>query len=426
MKVLSLFDGMSCGMITLKELGFNIESYKASEIDDYAIQASYYNFPEIQQLGDVKNVNETDIDLLIGGSPCFVAGTKVITSNGYKNIEDIVVGDEVLTHMNRYRKVLRVGGQKKEIYKLRGECVEDTLTTENHPYYIRENNGESEPIWKKVKDLVKGDYLTVVHSDYFINLPFISVENLNYIDDVYNIEVEEDNSYTANDVVVHNCQSFSTAGSQKGMTTVENYELLTLEDYLTLKDLDFKFEGQSYLFWEYVRILKSLPPTTKFLLENVKMAKKWEDVITKALGVEPININSNVFSAQNRNRYYWTNIPVDDIPDSSPLVLRDIIEPYNGKYVKDTERNLRHEVSLDKKSLCCTATMYKGAGNNGMSLIRESNDQLRCLTVNEVRKLQTVPDWYDFGKLSKTQQYKMLGNGWTIEVIKHILKNAII
>lgn len=93
------------------------------------------------------------------------------------------------------------------------------------------------------------------------------------------------------------CQSFSLAGKQKGMSTLCSIDVTTLEQYMELKDQDFQFEGQSYLFWEYVRLLKELKPT-HFLLENVKMQKKWETIIAQTLECFPVVINSEHFSAQ--------------------------------------------------------------------------------------------------------------------------------
>ncbi|PIZ51104.1 DNA (cytosine-5-)-methyltransferase, partial [Candidatus Woesearchaeota archaeon CG_4_10_14_0_2_um_filter_33_13] len=96
------------------------------------------------------------------------------------------------------------------------------------------------------------------------------------------------------------CQSFSFAGKRKGMATKCETEILTLEDYLKLKKDGFEFEGQSYLFWEYMRILteiRKVNPNVKFLLENVVMDKKWESVLTQAIGVHPILINSSRVSA---------------------------------------------------------------------------------------------------------------------------------
>ena len=95
------------------------------------------------------------------------------------------------------------------------------------------------------------------------------------------------------------------------MATKENEKILSLDRYLELKEQGFEFEGQSYLFWEYMRILTELRkhnPDIKFLLENVKMKKEWERVLTEAIGVLGVHINSALVSAQNRKRIYWTNI----------------------------------------------------------------------------------------------------------------------
>jgi len=105
------------------------------------------------------------------------------------------------------------------------------------------------------------------------------------------------------------CQSFSFAGKRKGMSTKCETEILTLEHYLELKAEGYEFEGQSYLFWEYMRLLNEVKPKY-FLLENVMMGEKWEKILSKAIGVKPIQINSALVSAQNRNRLYWTNIGI--------------------------------------------------------------------------------------------------------------------
>jgi site-specific DNA-cytosine methylase len=93
---------------------------------------------------------------------------------------------------------------------------------------------------------------------------------------------------------------------------------------LDLKRNGFNFQGQSYLFWEYVRLLKEVKPKY-FLLENVKMLKKWETIISDVLGLEPIEINSTLVSAQNRRRLYWTNIPNIIQPSDKGITLKDII-----------------------------------------------------------------------------------------------------
>jgi DNA-cytosine methyltransferase len=133
------------------------------------------------------------------------------------------------------------------------------------------------------------------------------------------------------------CQSFSFAGKRKGMSTKCETEILTLEHYLELKAEGYEFEGQSYLFWEFMRLLYEVKPKY-FLLENVEMGEKWEKVLSKAIGVNGIHINSALVSAQNRRRIYWTNIGMQpsglfgdlesiiEQPKDQGILLKDILE----------------------------------------------------------------------------------------------------
>ena len=405
MNVLSLFDGMSCGRIALERLGIQVDNYYASEIDKYAIQVGQANYPDIIQVGDITELDLSTlpkIDLIMGGSPC---------------------------------------------------------------------------------------------------------------------------------------QGFSFAGKQ-----------LAFDD------------PRSALFFEFVRCVKELKPKY-FLLENVRMKKEYLDVISEYMGVEPIMINSALVSAQNRVRYYWTNIPGIKQPEQRGIVLRDILEtntsneylagenlqknykggnqlnpnyksqantihntegksgticagthgyangyvetisnkenksyaltasypaarprrskakhektmvkvddinnlPNNVDYVYD-QNDKSHKletISVDKEKKQLT---IKEATKKGYTTIedgdcfdmtfpnsktrrgRNMKDKSNCLTAAnydymryehsdedkevywrkltpvECERLQTVPDNYT-NHVSNTQRYKMLGNGWTIEVITHILKN---
>ena len=383
MNVLSLFDGMSCGQIALDRLGVKVNQYFAAEIDKYAMQVAKKNYPNTQHIGNVLDVKGEDlpkIDLLIGGSPC---------------------------------------------------------------------------------------------------------------------------------------QGFSFAGKQ-----------LNFDD------------PRSKLFFEFVRLLDETKPTY-FLLENVRMKKEYQDIISEHLGVEPVMINSALVSAQNRVRLYWTNIPGLEQPNDKGIVLKDILEDglledFNsgaqktgGKHVNmlntryKSQANTIHDKEgkapticagthgyalghiqrpcelkdFNKDSTChhvATATDIKGnesikrvyaetgksptlttmggghrepkvlcvpeATKKGYTEIQDGDcfdatfptsktrrgrnmkDKCNCLTAAnydymryehptyrkltpmECERLQTVPDGYTEG-VSNTQRYKMLGNGWTVDVICHVLKN---
>lgn len=282
MRVLSLFDGISCGRVALERAGIQVEKYYASEIDKYAIQITQKNYPDTVQLGDVTKIDgkqfDGKIDLLIGGSPC---------------------------------------------------------------------------------------------------------------------------------------QSLSITMSQ------------------TRQNLD----GKSKLFFEYVRILKEVKPKY-FLLENVaSMKDECKQVITEYMGVEPIFINSNCFSAQDRPRLYWTNIPVNvmNLKECS-LCLKDIMETnvdekyfYNYPLLNidmskqvcatmDFKNNEMHKRIFNPNFKCHTLTTC-GGGNTQKKVF--DNGRVRKLTPLEYERLQTLPDNYTDG-VAATHRYTAIGNGWTVDVIAHI------
>lgn len=326
------------------------------------------------------------------------------------------------------------------------------------------------------------------------------------------------------------CTNLSMSGKRKGLSTKEGMEVLDLQTYLELKENGFEFEGQSYLFWEYIRIYHELierGDNPKFFLENVEMGKKWESVFNETMGRKGIHINSALVSAQNRRRIYWTDIH-DDIPqpEDRGILLKDILEEevdekyflsdkmieclkgrvktekFRAGIVKEQRKNIqqlepredgktnclttvqkdnlivvsgticgfggRHfrEIksgksctllararndgstqpcviigtpniaditipnkyikknirSIDDKAHTLLATSHKGAMANGMTLVDNGNFRIRRLTPTECARLQTVPEWYIWDGISDTQRYKMLGNGWNIETIKHIFK----
>ena len=272
LKVLSLFDGISCGMVALERAGIEVEKYFSSEIDEDAIKVSKLNYPEINQIGDVKNVkgkNYVGIDLLIGGSPC---------------------------------------------------------------------------------------------------------------------------------------QDLSSCKNGNGLKGIK-----------------------SSLFYEYLRILKECKPKY-FLLENVVPRKKEdENIITELLCVNPVYINSSDFSAQNRPRLYWTNIPINMNYIKNKHAVIDILENKNNFTNKIPNwlnnkwgTKTRYDQLFDcyGKASCLTATMWKG---QKPSYTKNKDGLLHKFTPLECERLQTLPENYT-SCLCNTKRYQGIGNGWTVDVIAHIFK----
>lgn len=181
------------------------------------------------------------------------------------------------------------------------------------------------------------------------------------------------------------CQSFSFAGKRKGMSTVDNIEILTLNHYLELKNQNFEFEGQSYLFWEYMRILEELRiinPNIKFLLENVVMGEKWQKILTRAIGINPIQINSALVCAQNRNRLYWTNIAAEPDGLFGDLVCKIPQPKDKGILLKDIlETDVADKYFLSGKMLDYLNSR-KANYNNGKINYKTENDIASCINAS--------------------------------------------
>lgn len=294
MKILSLFDGISCARVALERVGIPVEVYYASEVDKYAMQISVKNYPDIVQVGSVVGLDTTqfkDVDLMVGGSPC----------------QDLSIA-------------------KKDRKGLEG--------------------------------------------------------------------------------------------------------------------------SRSSLFWEYVRILNEVKPKY-FILENVaSMPKEAKEIISEALGVQPIMINAALVSAQNRKRLFWTNIPGVVQPTDREIYLQDILESGENavqknswKYKEGKPRFYEGKCptlsanmgtagghvpyAVPDKSYCIDANYHKGANweqytkKKRRQLVIDDGD-LRKLTPIECERLQGLPDNYTEG-VSNTQRYKCLGNAFNVDVVAHIL-----
>lgn len=205
------------------------------------------------------------------------------------------------------------------------------------------------------------------------------------------------------------CQGFSFAGKQ-----------LAFDD------------PRSALFFVYVDILnhiRSVNPSVKFMLENVKMKKEHLAVITETLGVEPVFINSNLVSAQNRQRYYWCNWEVAQ-PEDKGIELYHILESNPGNVTEMSETFIKRQAGrkclrtdFTGKASSLSAMEYVKNGRQG-DYIKMQSGRFRKPTPIECERLQTLPDDYTAG-VSNTQRYKAIGNGWTVDVIAHIFSQLI-
>jgi site-specific DNA-cytosine methylase len=217
------------------------------------------------------------------------------------------------------------------------------------------------------------------------------------------------------------CTDFSNMGKKRGMKTTDNIIIESLDQYLDLKNKGFNFVGQSYLFWEYVRLKREIDPTY-FLVENVIMKDMWKDIFTKELGVEPIRINSSLVSAQNRDRYYWTNIPNLSVPTDKGILLSDIIPgaigaAKRGVYSKKEGRYVYPlQLRKDGKANCLVTNPY--TTNRFINTYGDYN----VIPPEVAETLQTIPVGYT-DVLSKYKRYRALGNSMTVDVIGHIISN---
>lgn len=183
---------------------------------------------------------------------------------------------------------------------------------------------------------------------------------------------------------------------------------------------------ESRLFWEYIRLLNEVKPKY-FLLENTHGNKQATDIITETLEVKPISINSKLVSAQNRPRYYWTNIPDIKQPLDKNITTKDIFD-YSGELASESRVKWLNSESGKKsvlngytrvnpypKSGCLTANGHKKWNENYLF----KDGVYRYLSQTEIEKLQTLPIKYT-EILSYDEAYDCIGDGWTIDVISHI------
>lgn len=395
MKVLSLFDGMSCGAIAFRELGIDVDEYTAYEIDKYAVQVTQHNFPEHKQMGDVFKADFTQykgVDWLIGGSPC----TYWSISQNKEKRETVAsgIGWELFS---QYVRALREAEPK---------------------FFLYENNKSmSNEIRKSITE-------TFGFEPIMVNSALVSAQNRQRL---YWVGVrQDDGTYRRADV---------TQPEDRG---------ILLKDVLD-SGMNLSQKDKSYTLT--TRCQGAIP----------------EDTLSKGrhtMVAEPISVNDSNGKAQCiRATYYKDGIRnlVGNKVDrrtcvAEPIRVGSLPRP-NGEL--STSQAMR-VYSDEGKGVGLKAGGGGMGGKTGLYAVPLSGGDslknkdiyevregfisikgrlfpikladglytIRKLTVSECKRLQTVPDWYDISVISNTQAYKCLGNGWTIEVIKHLIECA--
>ena len=404
MNVLSLFDGMSCGQIALDQLGIPVNKYFAAEIDKYAIQVAKRNYPDMIHLGDVKEIDPNElpkIDLLIGGSPCqgFSFGGKGLNFSDPRS--------KLFFEFDRLLKALKP------------------------KYFLLENVK-----MKKESEQVITDYLGVEPIE--INSNLVSAQNRKrlYWTNIPFDGLPEDKGIMLKDILEEETAEFYRAGKylqEKRRASDKNPDMLN-PDYRsqanTIHDVDGKSgtvcAGTHGYAIGYVPEPKGARIVNRRLDERGKRQDYNKDIpLQKRLELRKDDKSNCLTTVQKDSVLAQSKDGLIHIGDAK---LNDKYAMINRVYAAEgkspslratTGGHNQPKVEIRDKSKCVRTGGRLSYDRHEWDSI--DNMHWRKLTVTECERLQTVPDGYTFG-VSNTQRYKMLGNGWTVDVIKHIFE----
>jgi site-specific DNA-cytosine methylase len=265
--------------------------------------------------------------------------------------------------------------------------------------------------------------------------------HIQHIGDVCNVDP---NDYLDTDLMFGGspCQSFSIAGKKTGMTTNDGQIVDSLGKYLLLKSMGYGYDkssltyfNSSCIFWEFIRVyraIKAVNPNVKFLLENV-VNTQWEKFITRELGVEPIRINSSIFVPQNRDRYYWTDIMyipmrTNHYPPKLSTIIPDAISGAGSRgvaqknWVKTPDNPFKYKQKLTVRKDGIANCLTASAGITCRKYLSETGE-IKVINIDQAEQLQGFPVGFTAAPgVSEYQRFKMLGNGWTIDVIAYFFQ----
>jgi len=404
MNVLSLFDGMSCGQIALDQLGIPVNKYFAAEIDKYAIQVAKRNYPDMIHLGDVKEIDPNElpkIDLLIGGSPCqgFSFGGKGLNFSDPRS--------KLFFEFDRLLKALKP------------------------KYFLLENVK-----MKKESEQVITDYLGVEPIE--INSNLVSAQNRKrlYWTNIPFDGLPEDKGIMLKDILEEETAEFYRAGKylqEKRRASDKNPDMLN-PDYRsqanTIHDVDGKSgtvcAGTHGYAIGYVPEPKGARIVNRRLDERGKRQDYNKDIpLQKRLELRKDDKSNCLTTVQKDSVLAQSKDGLIHIGDAK---LNDKYAMINRVYAAEgkspslratTGGHNQPKVEIRDKSKCVRTGGRLSYDRHEWDSI--DNMHWRKLTVTECERLQTVPDGYTCG-VSNTQRYKMLGNGWTVDVIKHIFE----
>ncbi len=472
MNVLSLFDGMSCGMIALDRLGIKVDNYYASEIDKYAIQVSQANYPEIIQVGDITKLDLStlpQIDLVMGGSPCqgfsfagkqlafddprsalFFEFYKAISylQPKYFLLENVRMKKEYLDIISEYMGVepifinsSLVSAQSRQRYywtnipnveqpKERGIVLRDILEDQpeqptlmsdkfvarngNRNCMIDESKEKASNLsaMEYVKNGRQGDYLACDKN----GVPQKLVDDTNDLPE--KSQTIKSQYYKSSKANFERSGTFHATGIPQKLVSDEPQD--DKLDKMTTKD------GKAYCVtatYDAARPKNSierkqrtmipledgqeLPSGTEYIYDETNKSHKPQHIGT-AVDVNGHDILKRVYSPDGKS-------PTVNSMGGGNREPKVVMGAYRGRYNDDGSTSQKLELRKDEKTNTIT-TVQKD------NVLTQDAVYWRKLTPLECERLQTVPDNYT-NHVSNTQRYKMLGNGWTIEVIAHILKN---
>lgn len=401
MNVLSLFDGMSCGRIALRELGIEPEHYYASEIDKFAISQTRLNFPDTIHLGDVTKWREWEIDwgtidLILAGSPCqgfSFAGKQLAFDDPRSKLFFVFV--DILSHVKALNPdvffLLENVNMKKEHMRVITEYCGV------HPVNINSNlvsaQNRNRWYWTNIRTRKVGLF-GEIHSD----IPQPKDEGI-LLRDI--LEEEVDEKYYLSEKAIRYISNDKRMEKRFTQIDGDKAPCLLAGGHGAGNHSDMDLILQRPRGNNKGNVFRGKTPTLS--------SNAWEqnNVLHRIIQLNESKESGGIQPYQ-QNRVYDAN-------GQCPALLAEMSGRSHAILSVRQKRNLKDQ---DGKSNSLLASSYKGSQANGMTLVETSS--IRRLTPIECSRLQTVPDWYKWD-CSDTQIYRLLGNGWTIKVIQHIL-----